>query len=340
MIQRWKQRNKLQITQLKECRLDSKQSEKALQLLHISYSNLEEELISTTQSLSNSLRLIDLSINQKSQNKKDRLQLATNKMKQILQQYEWLESAAFYYVDNKGKINPKALCHIGVTAPNLHLSPLLSEVIDSKKSVSINKNLSFKEIINNPQQLQAGIPLLDENNYLWGVLAVARITPSIFMQQNLNLLSLLCAYVANLLSNAQYPLTNSEQLILDISTSANIVFNKVKSITLITVEIQTSSYESDYQNFFISKIRGANRCWQLQNKHKKVLILMLPLLKEAHIPHWKFKLEAIFKKQFGINFEKANIKLIPTYFDKKKAQTSLKKHLSNISEFDYAHLIR
>ena len=340
MTQRWKQRNKLQIKQLKECRLNSNQSEKALQLLHISYSYLEEELITTTQSLSNSLRLIDISINQKSQNKKDRLQLAANKMKQILQQYEWLESAAFYYVNNKGKINSKALCHIGVITPNLHLSPLLSKVIDSKKSISINHNLSYKETINNPQQLQAGIPLLDENNHLWGVLAIARITPSIFMQQNLNLLSLLCAYVANLLSNVQRPLTNSEQLILDISASANIVFNKVKSLTLSSIEIQASSRENDYQNFFISKIRGANRCWQLQNNHKKELIIMLPLLKETHIPHWSIKLEATFKKQFGVSFEQANIKLSSTYFNKEKAHISLKKYLSNISEFDYARLIR
>ena len=340
MTQRWKQRNEQQIKLLKQQQINNSQSEQALQLLHISYSQLEEELVTTTQSLSNSLRLINISPEQRTLTKNKRLQLAINKIQDTLQQYDWLESAAFFYIDNKGKISPKILGRIGVIPPNLHLSPLLSKVIESKKSISINKRSSPKRGIDNSQPLQAGIPLLDGNGHLWGVLAIHRMTPSIFMQQNLNLLALLCGYIANLLGNAQQAMSQSELLFLEIFTSLNVVLNTVKSLTLITADIQVSPHKDEYQNFFISKIHGANRFWLLQKGQKKTLIIMLPLLNKENISQWNKSIESSFKKQFAVNFKDANIILKPTYFDKKTLRSSLKKYLDNINEFDHAHLIR
>jgi len=341
MTQRWKQRNEQQIKLLKQQQINSSQSEQALQLLHISYSQLEEELVATTQSLSNSLRLIDVSIEQKTLTKNERLQLALNKMQSILKQYDWLESAAFYYVDNKGKINPKILSRIGLIPPNLHLAPLLSKVIESKKAISVSQHVSGKKDTNNSQPLlQAAMPLLDGNGHLWGVLAVNRMTPSIFMQQNLNLLALLCTYVANLLGNTQRAMSQSELLFLEMFTSLNVVLNTVKSLTLITTEIKNSLHTDEYQKFFVSKIHGANRFWQLQQKKKIILIILLPLLNTENTPQWQEILESNFQKQFGMSFEQANIKLSPTHFNKKTLRSSLKKYLDNISEFDHAHLIR
>ncbi|HIO91415.1 MAG TPA: hypothetical protein EYG68_01040 [Leucothrix mucor] len=340
MIQRWQQRHEQQRKQLEEYQLNSAQSEQALQLLHISYSQIEEELVTKTQSLTSSLRLINISVDQQKSTKKERLQLAINNMQNILQQYEWLESAAFYYVNTKGKINPKLLGRIGTIPPNLHLSPLLAKVINSKKSISVNQHASNEENSNNSQQLQAGIPLLDDSGYLWGVLAINHMTPSVFKQQNLNLLALLCGYVANLLSSAHRNTLDSEALFLEIFTSLNIVLNTVQSLTLLTVDIQDSSHIDEYQSFFVSKIRGANRVWKLQKQHSKTLIILLPLLDANDTPQWNKDLDSMFLKQFGISFSKAKITLKSTCFHNEALRLTLKKHLDNITEFEHAHFIR
>jgi hypothetical protein len=92
-------------------------------------------------------------------------------------------------------------------------------------------------------------------------------TSSAFIQQNLNLLALLCSYIANLLSNAQHSIPDSKRLVTEISTALDVVLNAVKSVTLMTVEIPPSDNQQEYQNFFASKVRGANRIWRLQKNY-------------------------------------------------------------------------
>ncbi|MCK5897120.1 MAG: hypothetical protein KAG20_09955, partial [Cocleimonas sp.] len=275
ITERWKKQTGEQQQKLKTCYQNTSQSEQALQLLHISYSQLEEEMMTTTQSLTGSLRSLEIALEQPI-GRKDRLLLAISKMRDILKQYEWLESAAFYHINKKGEIKSAPLGLVGILPDSLHKDPLLAEVIRSKKSIKLNQ----KSIVSTgfaDSQLQAAIPLIDNNNHLWGVLAVNRITPSAFIQQNLNLLALLSSYVANLLSNAHHPFSGPRLLFTEISTALNVVLNTVKSVTLMTVNIPLSDDYQEYQGFFASKVRGVNRIWQLQQQQSLTLIILLPL---------------------------------------------------------------
>ncbi len=337
ITQRWKKRHIQQMEQLKECKQSTNQSEQALQLLHISYSQLEEEMVTTIQSLASSLRLLEISLEQP-RGRKERLILAISKMRNILQQYEWLEAAAFYHINKEGVIRPTPIGVIGVIPNDLHNDPLIKEVIKSKKSIRFKQKTSSTNFINS--QLQAVIPLIDHNRHLWGVLAIKHMTSSTFIQQNLNLLALLGSYIANLLSNAQHPIAGKKLLFSEISTAVNIVLNTVKSVTLMTVKIPSSSQEQDYQAFFAGKVRGANRIWRLQKKQGISVIILLPLFNADNAIQWQQNLENTFIKQFGVNFSKAKIEFKPLHFRKKADQEALKNYLNPISEFNYAHLIR
>lgn len=337
ITQRWKKRNQQQREQLKDCRQSTSQSEQALQLLHISYSQLEEEMVTTTQSLAGSLRLLEISLEQP-RGRKERLLLAIRKMQSILQQYEWLEAAAFYHINKEGFVKSTPIGAIGVIPNDLHNDPLIAEVIKSKKSIRLNQKTSSLDFTDS--QLQAAIPLIDNSQHLWGVLAVNRITSSAFIQQNLNLLALLSSYVANLLSNAQRPISGEKLLFSEISTAVDVVLNTVKSVTLMTVKIPPSSQEQEYQTFFAGKVRGANRIWRLQKKQGITVIILLPLFNADNTSQWQKNLENTFIKQLGSDFNESNIKFSSLHFHKKAKQSTLKNYLNNISEFDHAHLIR
>lgn len=338
ITQRWKKRNSQQIKQLKDCHQSTSQSEQALQLLHISYSQLEEEMVTTTQSLAGSLRLLEISLEQP-RGRKDRLILAIKKMRSILQQYEWLEAAAFYHINKEGILRPTPLGSIGVIPENLHSDSLIIEAIKSKKSIRLNQKQSSSEDFAD-SQLQAAIPLIDNSNHLWGILAINRMTSSAFTQQNLNLLALLSSYVANLLSNAQRPISSTKLLLSEVSTAVDVVLNTVRSVTLMTVEIPPSSQEQEYQAFFASKVRGANRIWRLQKKRGITVVILLPLFNSDNAVQWQQNLDNTFVKQFGADFSEANIQFNPLHFRKKADQYALKSYLNHINEFNHAHLIR
>jgi hypothetical protein len=338
ITEHWKRQTEEQKLQLKECRQSTNQSEQALQLLHISYSQLEEEMVTTTQSLSGSLRLLETSLEQP-RSRKDRLLLAISKIRSILQQYDWLETAVFYHVNIKGELKTKPLGRIGIIPDDLHKDILIAEVIKSKKSIRLNRKSTISSVFAN-SQLQAAIPMIDNNGHLWGVLAVQRMTSSAFIQQNLNLLALLCSYIANLLSNAQHSIPDSKRLVTEISTALDVVLNAVKSVTLMTVEIPPSDNQQEYQNFFASKVRGANRIWRLQKNYGVTLIILLPLFNADNTKQWQQNIENTFLKQFDANFNELNIKFSPIHFHKKVNKSSLKDYFNNINEFSHAHLIR
>ncbi|MCK5919106.1 MAG: hypothetical protein KAG34_11800 [Cocleimonas sp.] len=338
IAERWKKQTQVQAQELKDCHKTTNQSEQALQLLHISYSQLEEEMVTTTQSLAGSLRLLEASLEQP-RSKKDRLALAIEKMNSILRQYEWLETAAFYHVNTRGELRPTPLGRIGIIPYNLHQDSLIAEVIKSKRSIRLSRKLASSSDFAN-SQLQAAIPMIDNNGHLWGVLAVQRMTSSAFIQQNLNLLALLCGYVANLLSSAQHPVSDPKILFTEVSTALNIVLNTVKSVTVMTVEIPESSYQQDYQTFFASKIRGANRIWRLQKSKGVTLIILLPLFNADNTKQWQQDIENVFEKQFDANFDELTIKLSPIHFRQKVNKSSLKNYFNNIKGFSHAHLIR
>jgi hypothetical protein len=337
ITQRWEKINHQQREQLKDCHQSTSQSEQALQLLHISYSQLEEEMVTTTQSLAGSLRLLEISLEQP-RGRKERLLLAIRKMKSILQQYEWLEAAAFYHINKEGILRPTPIGTIGVIPDDLHNDPLIAEVIKSKKSIRLKQKSSSSDFTSS--QLQAAIPLIDNSQHLWGVLAVNRMASSTFVQQNLNLLALLSSYAANLLSNAQRPISGKKLLFSEISTAVEVVLNTVKSVTLMTVKIPASPQEQEYQTFFASKVRGANRIWRLQKEHGISAIILLPLFNADNTTQWQKNLENTFIKQLGANFNEANIKFSSLHFHKKANQSTLKNYLNHTSEFKHAHLIR
>ncbi len=306
-----------------DCLRDNNKIEQELQLLHIAYSQLEENLVTTTQSVTRSLRLLEVSL-QPPLDSKQQVKVAIRKLREILDQYEWLEESVFYYINEKGMINPVPLANKAVLSKDLHKDILISKVIETKRAVVAKKigNKSLKA--QKSSRLQAAIPLIDSHQRLWGVMAVVRITPSVFIQQNLNLLSLLCAYVANLLRASEHPLTSAEALRLETSTAIDIALNSVNSVFLIKILIPFSANHNRYKAFFIRKIKGVSRIWQLQKKHEMVLVVLVPLFNSSNAAAWQKQLEQSFVKDFAILPGKASIKITLQKI-KKSVQTGKNK---------------
>ncbi len=292
-------------------------TEQELQLLHIGYSQLEERFVTTTQSLSKSLRLIELSL-LPPLDSKQQFKQAIDKLNDILNEYTWLEESVFYYVDKNNKINSKPLASKNNFMKDLHNDILIQQAIKTKRTVRIKDchSLENRAIT----QLKVAIPLVDSRKRLWGVMAVVRITPSVFQYQHLNLLNLLCAYIANLLSASLHPITSAERLFLETSTAINIVLNSVKSVSLIRITIPLSAEHSKYKEFFNNKINGISRIWQLQKKDGVVLVMLVPLFKESNAAAWQKKLENSFYKQFSVHIKEVNIELTIQNFQRKKSR--------------------
>ncbi len=314
MLYYWKQK----YTKMSQELLDNNQTrdrtEQELQLLHIGYSQLEESFVTTTQSLSKSLRLIELSLLPPSDNKQQFKQ-AIDKLNDTLKEYTWLEESVFYYVDKNNQINPKPLASKNNFMKNLHNDILIQEAIKTKRTVRIKDCHSLENRA--MTQLKVAIPLVDSRKRLWGVMAVVRITPSIFQYQHLNLLNLLCSYIANLLSASLHPITSAERLFLETSTAINIVLNSVRSVSLIRITIPLSAEHNKYKEFFNNKINGISRIWQLQKKDGVVLVMLVPLFKESNASAWQKKLEDSFYKQFSVNIKEMNIELSIQHFQRK-----------------------
>ena len=340
MIQYWGNRTETQAKELESYRLSANQSEQALQLLHISYSQLEEDLVAESQSLANSLRLLDSSVSSVSTNNKaEALTMAINKMQEILTHYPWLEAAAFYRISKEEQLYPKALGSIGMVHVSAYQDPLVREAIHCKQAVSVkNSQLTQKHQLNT--NLQAAIPLIDCNGKLWGVMAVARMANSAMTQQNLNLLALLCNYVSNLLDNTQRPTSNAKNLLQEMYTALNIVLNKVRTATLITLTIRNTDDSAEYNDYFVSKVRGANRIWRLQRAESTTLIILLPLFNVQDFKQFQDNLASRFSKRFGKDFSNAGISLKFNPIRHQMKRTELQKYLVSLGKFDDARLIR
>jgi len=293
-------------------------SDLELQLLHIAYSQLEESFVTTTQSLSKSLRLIELSL-QPSLDNNQQFKQAIENLNDTLKEYTWLEESVFYSVDKNNKINPKPVASKNNYIKDLHNDILIHQAIKTKRTVKVKDSYSLNN--HAMTQLKVVIPLVDSHKHLWGVMAVVRLTPSIFQSQHLNLLNLLCGYIANLLSIAEYPITSAERLFLETSTAINIVLNSVRSVSLIRITIpfssDLSSEHNKYKEFFNSKINGISRIWQLQKKDGVVLVMLVPLFKKNNASVWQKKLENSFYKQFSVKINEVDIELFIQHFQRK-----------------------
>ena len=340
MIQYWGNRTETQAKELENYRLNASQSEQALQLLHISYSQLEEDLVTESQSLANSLRLLDTSVSSlNTSNKAEALGIAIEKMKEILAHYPWLEAAAFYRMDKQEQLHPKSLGSIGLVSTDAYQDPLVREAVRCKQAVSVkNSQLIQKHQLNT--KLQAAIPLIDCNGKLWGVMAVARMANSAMTQQNLNLLALLCNYVSNLLDNTQRPTSSAKKLLQEMYTALNVVLNTVRTATLITLTIRTTDDSAEYKDYFISKVRGANRIWRLQRAESTTLVILLPLFNVQDFKQFQDNLASRFTTRFGKDFSSAGISLKFNPIRHQMQRTELQKYLVSLGKFDDARLIR
>ena len=341
VIQYWGQRNQQQAKKLEEYRSSACQSEQALQLLHISYSQLEEDLVAQNRSLAGSLRLLDTSVHQTEDivDNKVALKLAIHKMKDILAQYPWLKAATFYRVDQQKQLHPQSLGSIGEIPTATHKDPLLLEAVRSGKAVSIkHSQLIQKRQLNTG--LKAAIPMLDSSGTLWGVMAVVTIDSNALTQQNLNLLALLCNYVANLLDNRKRPKSSAKRLMQEMHIAVNVVLNSVRTATLITVEVQNGSDSTEYKEYFIAKVRSANRVWRLKRQNSTVLIILLPLFNEQSFVEFQSTLATAFIKRFGKDLPQSGITLKYSIIRNQIKGTELQKYLISLGKFDHANLIR
>ena len=306
-----------------------------------SLKELEEDLVSQNRSLSGSLRLLDTSIHQSAgtTDNKVALKLATQKMKDILNQYPWLEAAAFYSVDQQNQLHPHSLGSIGEVPAGTYKDPLLIEAVRLEKAISIKHDRLIQSRQLNTR-LKAAIPMLDSNGVLWGVLAVAEMDSKALTQQNLNLLALLCNYAANLLDNSRRPKTSAKHLMQEMHSALNLVLNTVKSATLITMEVQSSADSNEYKNYFITKVRGANRIWRLKRKDRTTLIILLPMFNDQSFKEFQGKQEASFATRYGKSFAQAGITIKYSHIRNQVQRPELQKYLVSLGKFDHASLIR
>ena len=313
IIESWKKRFKAQSEEKKYMSERLQQLDNAYRILQVSHGQLEDQFVDKTLSLRKSLELIQTDIDPKSHSP---LNLIAKKMLEVLTQFEWLEIAAVYAIDDKIGIIERPLVSQGKMPMLIANDDLLNRALKTKKVISIKKSsyLDHPNKINS--NLVAVVPIIDAQQKMWGILAIKQMQFTEFHQQNINVLGLIGNYIANLLSGMKIATKHShwKQAFTEIDSALKLIMHHNVDAHLLAFSFPNSAKQKDYCQFIESLSSGLNQRWQIEDSNLRLLILM-PISNPKENQQHLRNLQIQFKNEFGQTFKHIGIRIQSMYFD-------------------------
>jgi hypothetical protein len=312
IIEAWKQRFKKLSQEKTYMEMRLKQVDNAYRVLQASHAQLEDKFVEKTLSLRQSLALIQTDLNQYPQNP---LKLVAQKTLDLLAQFEWLEIAAVYAIDPKIGVVEKPLVSQGKMAPLMADDELLQRCLKTGKPSSISKSTYLQQPHKIHSNLIAAIPIVDAKQKIWCVLAVRQMQFTEFHQQNINLLSLIGRYTANLLANmkACTKLSHWKQAFIEIDSALKIITQHRLDAHLVAFNLPNTEKQYDYCNFIDLLSAGLNQRWRIEDSCLRLLVLV-PISTPKDNQHYMKMLQQQFTQEFKQTFKQSGIRIESTYF--------------------------
>lgn len=301
---------------------------RAHHILRLSHDRLEQRLAGTDQSLRGALLAMQQKLGELPQSE-DPLTSQAGSILELLAHYGSLHKAALYRVSDD-KLQYPALAQIGEMPEVATNDPLLHMLLERRQLISVRPELLEQDARLQQTPLLAGIPLLDVHERLHAVVLVQLIPFFAFNERNLNLLAVLCAHIADILSNTQQARKVSDH---------DFFFQKVQrtlldarrfdqSSSLIAFELTDPKWAETILHSLQKSRRGLDLLYTTDNRNGHHLILaLLPLTSAIDAQGYLMRVEQLLHANFGLPGSELGVRPHLYSIDERQSASSLREFL-------------
>jgi polysaccharide biosynthesis protein PelD len=169
---------------------------RAYHVLKVSHDALEQKVAGGTQNLREALQTLRRQLLAAKQPDRPLLGIE-GAILTLFSHYGWVQTAALFSVDAKGRIEDKAVATIGKADKVSPGDPLVRQSLERSALCSVRPEMSPAE---RGTELLAVIPFADTRGRMWAVLAVKEMLFVAFHADNLKLLAVLGGHVGDILA--------------------------------------------------------------------------------------------------------------------------------------------
>jgi polysaccharide biosynthesis protein PelD len=169
---------------------------RAYHVLKVSHDALEQKVAGGTQNLREALQTLRRQLLAAKQPDRPLLGIE-GAILALFSHYGWVQTAALFSVDAKGKVEEKPVATIGKADKVSPADPLVRQSVERSALCSVRPEMSPAE---RGTELLAVIPFADTRGRMWAVLAVKEMLFVAFHADNLKLLAVLGGHVGDILA--------------------------------------------------------------------------------------------------------------------------------------------
>lgn len=277
-------------------------------LLKVSHDQLEQKIASDTVNLRSSMQALQM-ISAKNPNYE--LPTLAEPFLDIFRDTGGVQVAGIYQVKD-GAICPQAIATLGNEHKLETDDPMLLDMLEKKRLVSISKNISPQQ---HRSRYQLCIPLTDTHDQLQAVVLVEK--AKFFMLTNINiaLMSVLANYAADLISiKSTMPSLEPSQASLFKQYLERALENieQFGTDSSLIIYIDRSAKHAITLNHVVDYRRGADvywNCWYRKQNAESfpALAVLLPLTELVDAQAYVLRLEDILNQQLGQNSKNIDV---------------------------------
>lgn len=295
---------------------------RSYRLLQVSHDELELRIAGNNRSMRNTLLLLRQALQSENITQQNELAAIAEHAMQVFIRYGSFTAAGLYkVVGQEQKLELKPLVSIG-DMPELSVDDILLQAcLKNKHTVSIRDEVLDQGA--NPSQLKVCVPLLDTEQTLVGVLAIAEIPFFSMTEQTLNLLTLLAGYIADVLHGERKALRLTDPHAQYFSQQLQRAFLNSKkhklSSALCVFELNTKN--EALQQLLEQSQRGLDLQIELtNNRNHDLLMVLLPLTAEQGLQSYLKRINALVAHQNpDMDLAKLNVTVLTLQLDRANA---------------------
>ncbi len=230
---------------------------------------------------------------------------AGSELMAVFSQFCSVQIAGLYAMKNDKIVDSRAVAIHGNMGELPMFDKILNLAIKEQKLVSVKLDSLAEDKHQN--DLLAAVPIVDAGGKLHGVLAIRDMHFMAFQQENLNLLSLLCGYVGDMLTRSKGASnTRGAWFMAELETALRFASTNSVRSSLLCIRLKRFDADRQISDHIASGIRSLDASWQLQSRDGfQTVVVLLPLISKSQAEGYLQRLIDSITAQFGIDFEKA-----------------------------------
>lgn len=296
---------------------------RSYRLLQVSHDELELRIAGNNRSMRSTLLLLRQALQAENIAQQNKLSVIAEQAMQVFIRYGSFTAAGLYKIDQQQQLAPKPLVAIG-DLPTLAMDDvLLQACLQNKNTVSIRDEVLDQGA--NPSQLKVCVPLLDTEQNLVGVLAIAEIPFFSMTEQTLNLLTLLAGYIADVLHSEHKALRLTDPHAQYFSQQLQRAFLNSKQYKLSSAlcVFEFNAENEQLQQLLERSQRGLDLQLELTNNRKHhLLMVLLPLTAAQGLQSYLERINALVAHQNpDADLAKLKVNVLTLQLDRADATT-------------------